>query len=86
MWKLKRSKSFLKQYLKLPSPIRKKVDRQLRQLIQDMRHPTLQAKKMVNQADIWEARIDLHYRMTFTLEREVITLRRVGTHEIYRHP
>ncbi len=86
MWTLKRSKPFLKQYLKLPPPIRKKVDRQLRQLIQDMRHPTLQAKKMVNHEDIWEARIDIHYRMTFTFEREVITLRRVGTHEIYRHP
>ncbi len=86
MWTLKRSKSFLKQYLKLPQPIRRKVDRQLIQLIQDMHPPTLRAKKMVNQTDIWEARIDLHYRMTFTLEHEVITLRRVGTHEIYRKP
>ncbi len=86
MWKLKRTKPFLKQYVKLPPPIRKKIDRQLVQLIQNMRHPTLQVKKMVNRDGIWEARIDLHYRMTFKIEDDLITLRRVGTHEIYRNP
>jgi mRNA-degrading endonuclease YafQ of YafQ-DinJ toxin-antitoxin module len=36
--------------------------------------------------DIWEARIDYHYRMTFVVKGDVLQIRRVGTHEIYRKP
>jgi hypothetical protein len=67
-------------------PCGKKVDRQLTYLAHDIRHPGLFVKKMVNQDDIWETRIDEHYRMTFQIYNDIIILRRVGTHEIYRQP
>ena len=58
---------FSAQYAKLPRTIQKKVDRQLRHLTTDMRHPALYARKMVGQEDIWEARVDIHYRLTFQI-------------------
>jgi len=81
-----RTDSFRKHYAKLPPEIRKKVIRQITYLQQDIRHPGLYSKKMVGQGDIWEARIDIHYRLTFQIVGDVIVLRKVGTHEIYRKP
>jgi mRNA-degrading endonuclease RelE of RelBE toxin-antitoxin system len=79
------SKKFIQEYKKLPETLRVKVDRQLRLLKKDIRHPSLQAKKMKKFA-IWEARIDYHYRATFEIADDKITMRRVGTHAIYRNP
>lgn len=75
---------FKKLYKRLPQAIQKKVKRQLNILAQDIRHPSLGVKKMENKKNIWEARVDIQYRITFKMQRETITLRAVGTHEIYR--
>jgi mRNA-degrading endonuclease RelE of RelBE toxin-antitoxin system len=80
------SKPFVRQYTKLSASVRKKVDQQLRRLAENARHPSLSARKMTNQGDIWEARVDYHYRVTFQMTRDLIILRRVGTHAIYRKP
>lgn len=82
--KLRSLKPFAKQYAKLPALVRKKFDRQLRYLAQDFRHPSIRAKKMVNRQDVWEGRVDYHYRFTFTVSSDTIVLRSVGTHAIYR--
>lgn len=34
----------------------------------------------------WEVRVDYHYRMTFKIIGNTLSLRRVGTHEVYRNP
>jgi mRNA-degrading endonuclease RelE of RelBE toxin-antitoxin system len=81
-----RTEPFLKAYASLSPPIRKKVDKKLLLLLTNIRHPSLSARKMVNQDEIWEARIDAHTRMTFQWQEDIIVLRRVGTHEIYRKP
>lgn len=84
--KFARTKLFIKLYGKLHPSTRKKVDKQLGYLVQGILHPGLNARKMAGYEDIWEARIDEHYRLTFKLQGEIITLRKVGTHEIYRKP
>jgi len=81
-----RSKSFLKHYTRLPETIRKKVDRQILLLCKDIRHPGSCAKKMEGGDDLWEARVDYHFRMTFQLGKETIIFRDVGTHAIYKKP
>jgi mRNA-degrading endonuclease RelE of RelBE toxin-antitoxin system len=81
-----RQEPFVRMYAKLPPAIRKKVDRQLFNLAQDIRHPALYARKMTGVGDIWEARVNSHYRMTFQITDNVIILRKVGTHDIYRNP
>lgn len=84
--RLRLSKPFLKEYARLPLAIRKKVDRQVGYLKMSLRHPGLHAKKVTGAADIWEARIDIHYRLTFQIVNETVVLRRVGPHDILRKP
>lgn len=77
---------FVRDYKKLDPPVRDKVDAFLQVLAVDVKHPSLKVRKMVNRTDIYEARVDLHYRVTFTIIENAIYLRRVGTHQIYRKP
>lgn len=84
--RLARSEPFVKEYLNLQLPIRKKLDRQLTYLAENLRHPGLYAKKVSGAADIWEARIDYHFRFTFQILENVILLRRAGTHDILKNP
>lgn len=81
-----RTTPFIKQYKKLSPIVQRKVDRQLIHLAQDIRHPALYAKKMSGVGDIWEARVNGRYRFTFQIDRDVVILRKVGTHDIYRKP
>ena len=84
--RLFRTERFKKLYRKLPDPIKKKLARQLSYLLQDIRHHSLQAKKMVNRPDIYEARVDIHNRFTFKVAGDRITLRVVGPHDVLRNP
>ncbi|PIR85948.1 hypothetical protein COU14_01550 [Candidatus Kaiserbacteria bacterium CG10_big_fil_rev_8_21_14_0_10_44_10] len=58
-----------KQYANLPHTIQKKVDKQIVFLLQDHRHPSLNAKKYSTATgDLWQARIDKSYRLYFFIE------------------
>jgi mRNA-degrading endonuclease RelE of RelBE toxin-antitoxin system len=84
MFKIERTKTFAKQYGKLPKKIRDKVDKQLDFLIENPQHPSLSSKKMVN-SEYWECRVDYHYRIVFRWQDDtLIILMFVGTHQIYR--
>lgn len=83
------SEPFIKEYTKLPEPIKKKVKRQLKNLATyGVVHPGLSARKMLHTQplEIWEMRVDYHFRITFQVDGDVVYLRHVGTHEIYRNP
>ncbi|MEE4358258.1 MAG: hypothetical protein V2I97_17445 [Desulfococcaceae bacterium] len=85
--KIKAYQTFRKAYQKLPSAIQKKVDRQLELLVGDFCYPSLHTKKIKGREGIWEARIDLHYRMTFEIVEDTIMLRVVGNHdEVLKNP
>ena len=78
---------FRKSYQRLPQPIQRKADKQLSLLAANVRHPSLQVKHMKGATGIWEARVDLHYRMTFEMVGETIYLRVVGNHDdVLRNP
>ena len=62
----------------------KRVERSLRLLVANPRHPSLQAKKMEGTQKVWEARVSLSYRITYQLADDALILRRVGTHDILR--
>ncbi|MBX3083943.1 MAG: hypothetical protein KF716_20070 [Anaerolineae bacterium] len=77
----------IQDYKAIPDPIRKKFKRKLSLLASHgITYPGLNAQKMVNEHNIWEARIDIHYRFTFEMDNDIIVVRRIGTHEIYRKP
>jgi len=54
-----------KQYQKLPQHIQKKADKQFGYLLQDFRHPSLNAKLYSGTNNLWQARIDKSYRFYF---------------------
>ncbi len=78
--------SFGRDYKELPREIRILLAKKFSLLLNNMRHPSLRAKKMEGQEDIWEARITKGYRFTFQKEEYGYLLRRAGSHDILRNP
>jgi len=81
-----RSKTFAKDFKRLPQNIQQKAERQLRMLVTDWRHPSLSSKKMKGHPDIWEARVDYHHRITFQITQDTLVLRTVGAHDTLKQP
>ncbi len=78
--KVESTTKFKKEYKKLPANIQNKLTKQLKLLVENYRHPSLRTRKMGG-GQIFEARIDLHYRFTFELNSDSITLRTTGMHD-----
>lgn len=55
------TESFKRLYKKLPKFVQKKADRILLLLGEDLRHPSIRAKKIQGASDIWEGRIDISH-------------------------
>lgn len=72
---------FRRDYRDLPKSVQKALEKALRFLMQNIRHPSLRAKKLPA-TSIWYARINKSYRFTFQYEGDHITLRRAGTHAV----
>ena len=84
--KLQFTKKFARKYQKLPLKIQQATDKQLRILLSDSNHPSLNIKKMQDPRDIWEGRITRSYRFTFQIEDDIYILRTIGTHDILNKP
>ena len=80
------SSSFKKAYKSFPEDVQRQFDKKFRLLISNPRHSSLRVKKMSGTKDIFEARINDNYRWTFQFIENGIKLRRIGTHDILRHP
>lgn len=78
---IRRTDVFLRDYRALPASIRDRVDKQLHMLLEDFRHPSLMLKKLRG-TDRFEIRISQGYRLTLRLDKGLLELRRVGTHDI----
>ena len=79
--------TFLKDYRTIPAAARKKFKKQMAILADyGVTYRGLGAKKMNNESTIWEARIDIHIRFTFQMNGELVLMRRIGTHAIYKNP
>ena len=72
---------FVRQYERLPKTIQKKVDKALRLLDADFRHPGLRSHPVEGVVGIFEAYVDAKYRMTFERHRNVLVMRNVDNHD-----
>ena len=72
---------FVKQYERLPQNIRRKVDKALRLLDADFRHPGLRSHPVGGLQGIFEAYVDSKYRMTFERRGEAVLMRNVDNHD-----
>jgi mRNA-degrading endonuclease RelE of RelBE toxin-antitoxin system len=75
-------RTFQKDYPSLPREIQKQFHKAIRLFEANPRHPSLRVKKIAGTDGIWEARVTQSYRFTFNWEASVVTLRRIGTHDI----
>lgn len=72
---------FIRAYRDLPPQIQKKVNKALRMLESNVRHPSLQTHPIQGSSGIYEARVDLKHRLTYQREGDNLILRTVGGHE-----
>ena len=81
---LRPTRRFAADYTALPPSVRQRVDSALDRLLQNPRHPSLQAKKMKGFENRWEARVTLNHRLIFSIEGDAYVLLRVGTHDLLK--
>ncbi|HRN70295.1 MAG TPA: type II toxin-antitoxin system RelE/ParE family toxin [Candidatus Woesebacteria bacterium] len=77
---VKIEKKVEKQLVKLPKNIVRKLHKQIYFLLDDIQHPSLHSKKLQG-TEIWEARVDYHYRFTFIVKANSIVILTVGMHD-----
>jgi hypothetical protein len=78
---VKLTERFVKQYLKLPHIIQKKVDKTLILLDTNFRLPGLRSHPVEGAPGIFEAYVDQKYRVTFERTGEVLIIRNVDIHD-----
>lgn len=64
----------------LPANIRKRAEKQLKLLEQDLRHPSIRAKKYDASRDIWQGRVTQSYRFYFQIIEDVYRILRIIEH------
>lgn len=72
---------FRRDYQTLPAGVQRALEKALKFLLTNPRHPSLRIKKIPG-TDIWYGRASRAYRFTLQFEGDAATLRRVGTHAI----
>ncbi|MDO8140418.1 MAG: hypothetical protein Q6358_02875 [Candidatus Brocadiales bacterium] len=80
------TKTFQRDYGKLPKPIQRQLDRNLEFLLKNPYHPSLGIKKTKGEVvkgytDVFEGRINKSYRFLFVIENDVFILLRCGKHD-----
>jgi hypothetical protein len=61
--------------LRSPPEVQKAFGKQLTNLLRDLRHSSLRAKKYEKRTGLWQARINDDWRMYFTIEGDLYVLR-----------
>jgi mRNA-degrading endonuclease YafQ of YafQ-DinJ toxin-antitoxin module len=80
------SPRFKREFSALPEHIKERARKKFALFLANPRHPSLQTHKMAGWGEIWEGHISGEYRFTFLKQGDIYTLRRIGTHEIYKSP
>ncbi len=73
--RLLRTKHSVREYSKAPRAIQRAFDKQLIFLLQDLHHPSLQAKKYDEARNLWQARVNRDWRFYFTVQEDTYELR-----------
>jgi len=74
------SPQFLRSYAKSPSRIQKLFQKQVALLLQNLRHPSLRAKKYDEARNVWQARVDGGWRFYFQIRADTYCLLNITSH------
>ena len=66
--RLSYTERFRRSYESAPARIQRAFDRRIALLVQNLRHPSLRAKKYDESRDIWQARVNGGWRFYFKIE------------------
>ena len=69
-----------REYDALPPTLQARVDKQLALLLQNLRHPSLRAKKYDEKNDIWQARVNQGYRFYFRIAGDTYEIVAITPH------
>ncbi|MBI4303972.1 MAG: hypothetical protein HY665_06525 [Chloroflexi bacterium] len=75
------STRFARKYGRLPEAIRLKTDKALSFLNVDFRHPGLRSHPVKSMPGVFEAYVDVQYRMTFERRSDTFIMRNVDNHD-----
>ena len=64
----------------LSPTLQARVDKQLALLLQNLRHPSVRAKKYDEQKDIWQGRVNQAYRFYFRIEGDTYVILAITPH------
>ncbi|MCL5103085.1 MAG: hypothetical protein M1133_03070 [Armatimonadetes bacterium] len=79
--KFERTERFKEAYCSLGEIVQHKVNKALRLMVTDPRHPSLHLKKMRGTSGLWEVRVDRGHRITLSIDGDCYVLRNVGKHD-----
>lgn len=74
------SEHFLRALDKAPEKIQKVFFKQSKLLLQNLRHPSLRAKKYDESKNIWQARVTRDWRFYFSIEGDTYYLHDIISH------
>jgi len=78
---LELTQHFVEQYQELPAAIQRKVDKTLKLLDTDFRYPGLHSHPVGGAPGVFEAYVDIKYRLTFSRRSSTLILRNVDNHD-----
>ena len=70
----------LRSYQAAPLAVQKAFDKQVRLLVENIRHPSLHAKKYNEAEDIWQARVNRNWRFYFSIAGDTYVIRDIIPH------
>lgn len=71
---------FQRSYKKAPKNIQQAFDKQSLLLLQNLRHPSLRAKKYATSQDLWQARVTGDWRFYFLILDDVYLMTEIKAH------
>jgi len=75
-----RTPRFERSFRKFPGGVRIAFEKQLGFLLQDIRHPSLRAKKYDESNDIWQARVTVNVRFYFSITESAYIILDIEKH------
>ena len=72
---------FQDRFRKLPDRIKRHFKKQILFLLKDLRHPSLRAKKFDESDNIWQARVNGHYRFYFQIRGDIYYILNIRKHK-----
>ena len=74
------SPHFLRSYHKAPAHLQSAFDQQASLLLQNLRHPSMRAKKYDEGHDLWQARVSGSWRFYFKIVGDTYRLEEIKAH------